>query len=204
MDDQILEHRYILACGCSHTAGVGLNAGEIYVDQLARDLGIMLFNTAKGGCCSKWVGHQLQTWLDSHYDSPWLIIAQWPNPFRSWEIDEQGRDRFSNVNCQSPKFAQRLRNDPDSFWQEWMQAIELFNQGCDTTVVNICLESKDFVASMADQLYKKNIVLHLDEKKPGTSWIFDSAAQDSIHHSAVCHRLWADRLHRIINELAIW
>lgn len=204
MGDRTLDHRYILACGCSHTAGIGLDAGEIYVDQLAQDLGITLHNIAKSGSCARWVGHQLQTWLDNRDDLPWLIIAQWPNPFRSWEIDVRGQDIFSNVNCQSSKFAQRLRCDSSSFWREWMQAIESFNRGWNTPVVNICLESRDFVGSLVDQLSEKNIVLHIDEQRPGTSWIFDSAAQDGVHHSAVCHRLWADRLHGIINELAIW
>jgi hypothetical protein len=51
------------------------------------------------------------------------------------------------------------------------------------------------------RLIKENIVLHIDEKLPGLSWIFDSAASDGLHHSATCHVAWKNRLLGLLDEL---
>jgi hypothetical protein len=39
----------------------------------------------------------------------------------------------------------------------------------------------------------------MDEKLPGKTWLFDNAANDNMHHSARCHRAWADRLVGLID-----
>ena len=195
---------YLLACGCSHTSGVGIEPHEIYVQLLADDLGLPLVNLAQGGSCARWVKHTLENYLRNNSLLPGLVVVQWPNPFRTWEITANGQDQFSNVNRQSLLFAARLRQDPDGFWQEWIDSIERFAfHNTEIPIVDLCLESHDFLAHHVAHLAEKDIVLHIDEKLPGKSWIFDSAASDGVHHSGRCHRLWADRLHEVVNELAI-
>ena len=53
---------------------------------------------------------------------------------------------------------------------------------------------------LSNLLKKEGIVLHMDEKLPGKTWLFDNAANDNMHHSARCHRAWADRLVGLIDE----
>lgn len=196
---------YLLACGCSHTSGVGIKPHEIYVQLLADDLALPLVNLAQGGSCARWVRHTLENYLRNNRLLPQLVVIQWPNPFRTWEITANGQDQFSNVNCQSPSFEARLRQDAYSFWQEWIDSIERFAfHNIEIPMVNLCLESHDFLGHHVARFAEKGIVLHIDEKLPGRSWIFDSGASDGMHHSSRCHRLWADRLHEIVNELAIW
>lgn len=43
--------------------------------------------------------------------------------------------------------------------------------------------------------------LHTDQKLPGLTWLFDSAATDQLHHSAYCYKQWADRLIGLIDEI---
>jgi len=51
-----------------------------------------------------------------------------------------------------------------------------------------------------DRLAQNNIKLHIDEKLPGRTWFFDSAADDKSHHSPWCHQKWSERLIEIIDE----
>lgn len=37
-------------------------------------------------------------------------------------------------------------------------------------------------------------------KLPDQTWLMDSAASDKLHHSAQCHKQWAERIFRILNE----
>ena len=65
-------------------------------------------------------------------------------------------------------------------------------------IVNIMLENLEEQYYL--QLKKEGVVLHVDEKLPGKTWLFDSAANDNQHHSARCHRAWADRLIGLLDE----
>ena len=51
-----------------------------------------------------------------------------------------------------------------------------------------------------ERLEAHKIKLHIDEKLPGKTWLFDSSASDKLHHSSACHQQWSERLIGILNE----
>jgi hypothetical protein len=49
-------------------------------------------------------------------------------------------------------------------------------------------------------LAAENIILHVDQKLPAQTWLMDSAASDKLHHSAQCHKQWAERIMELLND----
>jgi len=187
---------YLLVSGCSHTSGVGIDKKYIWAQQVAYSLDFELINLAQEGACAKFVSLSLIDWFKSHTDFPELVIAQWPNPYRSMKLINQ-QIKFYNVNAMDKEFEQRIKIDPDGFVKEWYDSIVEFNLFCPTKVINICLESdKKIKVDLANQ----GITLYIDEKRPGKSWQFDSGATDGFHHSPQCHQKWAERVLTIYNN----
>jgi lysophospholipase L1-like esterase len=146
------------------------------------------------------VADVLIDWLAQTTAQPTLVVVQWPNPYRSMKMINH-EPRFYNVNAMDEDFAQRLRLCPESFISEWQQAVIDLNRRCQTQLINICLESLDSdVSGPAQQLLDQGIKVHLDEKKLGRTWYFDSAATDGQHHSEQCHQKWADRILTLIKN----
>jgi len=191
---------YLLVAGCSHTQGVGVDPDQTWAHQLAVALDLDLVNLGRESACAKFVSDTLINYLHQASAAPLLVIAQWPNPYRSMKVIDQ-KIHFYNVNSIDQDFKQRLKNDPNSFVDEWRHSIVQFNTYCSTRVVNICLETKqDFIIQPVQYLLEKNIILHTDEKLPGKTWHFDSAARDGRHHSHACHKKWAERLLTILQN----
>jgi hypothetical protein len=191
---------YLLVAGCSHTAGVGIDPGQTWASKLAQELDLDLVNLARSGACAKFVSSALIEYLTQTSVAPKLIIAQWPNPYRSMKIVDQ-KIRFCNTQAMDDEFKQRLKTDPNSFIVEWKNSIIELNTFWAGKIINICLESKqDYTAYSVQDLAYRDIILHLDEKLPGKTWHFDSAARDKIHHSPECHQKWADRILTILEN----
>lgn len=190
--------KHVLALGCSHTAGVGINADQCYAKLVADCLGLELINLAQPGG-----NHQLlQASLTQHLQiqRPQQIILQWPNPFRI-TVWLNSQCRLENIHNSSDIFQAMMRAGERNFLEPWTQTIVVCNQLCrawQIPVVNILLETVD--QYIHRQLGKFDIVLHQDDKLPGRTWFFDSAASDGIHHSAQCHAKWAQRILEILNE----
>jgi hypothetical protein len=182
----------LLALGCSHTAGVGISAEDCYATVVAKKLNMNLVNLGlPGGNC-----HTVQQSLIDHLNeqTPDLIIAQWPNPFRlsSWSQQQQ---RLETVGHSGPIFQAMLLAGEENFLRPWVQTIVVSNMLCQAKsirMLNILLESVD--QSIHNRLAEFGIRLHQDDKQPGRTWYFDSAGSDGVHHSANCHRLWAERI----------
>jgi hypothetical protein len=188
----------LLALGCSHTAGVGIETHEIYAKLVADQIGLNLINLARGGGNHQLVQENLTQYLQSH--QPAQIILQWPNPYRitTWH---NNRPRLENIHNSSDIFQAMLQAGEQNFLQPWTQTIIVCNLLCQARqipTINILLETVD--QYIHDQLTKFNIVLHQDDKQSGRTWFFDSAAADRIHHSAGCHVRWAQRILEILNE----
>jgi hypothetical protein len=133
--------------------------------------------------------------------TPDFVIAQWPNPFRRtmWYED---RSTVENITTAGPVFKQLLKLGERNFYTLWMQSIITCNALCTAfqmPIVNIMLENGE--EKYHQILNNEGIVLHVDEKLPGKTWFFDSAASDKLHHSAWCHAAWADRLVGLIDEI---
>jgi lysophospholipase L1-like esterase len=189
--------KYFLAVGCSHTEGVGVNPNEVYVECLSKDLGISCVNLGLSGSNSEYALEQIVKTLRGN-ELPKFIIAQWPNIYRKsfWKNNKRF---FENINTGQNIFSQLLKQSENNFIQPWIQHIltaDTLANASAIPVYHICLEHyKDQPVSVLD---KEGIKLHMDLKKPGETWFFDSAGSDGIHHSAKCHQAWADRLLRII------
>jgi hypothetical protein len=189
---------YAIASGCSHTAGIGNDIADCYINCLERHYNHTILNHAvPGGSCND----VLLAIADAvqHDQAPKFILAQWPNPFRrtAWINSKQ---QFQNINFCDESFMMLLKNGEENFYEPWMQAVvigNLLSRQAKIPIINILLESID--QPYIDRLVQANIELHIDEKKPGRTWFFDSKAQDNVHHSPECHRRWAERLIGIID-----
>ena len=191
---------YLLVSGCSHTSGVGIDKNCIWAAQLAKNLQLDLVNLALGGSCAKFVVTSLIDYLESTTILPELIIAQWPNPYRSMKIFDQ-KIAFYNVNTMDDEFRYRINYNPNSFLEEWYSSILELNSYCKTKLINICFESHETITTqLVSNLKSKEIILHTDEKISGKTWHFDSGASDKLHHSADCHQKWAERILTILTN----
>ena len=188
----------LLALGCSHTAGVGVAADQCYVNILAQQLGLRLENLAVPGGNHSQVQQNLCRYIKQH--SADLIIAQWPHPYRM-SVWHNNKMSLENINAASDVFHCMLRAGTENFIEPWINSIVVTNLLCQAKsipVINILLETQD--QYIHQRLAEFDIVLHQDDKLPGKTWFFDSAAQDGLHHSAACHARWAQRILEILNE----
>ena len=191
---------YAVATGCSHTAGVGNDINDCYVNVLERHYNIPILNYAiSGGSCNDVLMSVVSSIKNEH--KPKFIIAQWPNPFRrtAWIF---GKKVLQNINSCDESFKLLLKNGEENFYEPWIQSIEIANllaHQCRIPIINILLESLDkkYINRITDQ----KINLHIDEKIHGRTWYFDSGAQDKLHHSPWCHQQWATRLIGLIDEI---
>jgi hypothetical protein len=188
-----------LALGCSHTAGIGIDISDCYVNVLSKHYHIPIKNKSVPGGSYEQVEKNLVHEIKN--DCPDFVIAQWPNPFRR-TIWNENCSTLENVTTAGPVFKQLLKLGERNFYSLWMQSIITCNALCTASqvpIVNIMLENVE--EKYHQILSNEGIVLHVDEKLPGKTWFFDSAASDKLHHSAWCHAAWADRLVGLIDEI---
>lgn len=189
-----------LALGCSHTAGIGLNPDDCYVNVLSKMLGIVIVNQSQPGGSHRQVEQRLVNALRK--GRPKFVIAQWPNPIRT-TIWNNGKPIFENISNSSAVFRQLVALGEENFYNPWLQSIITCNTLCnlaEVPIINIMIENID--QKWNKVLIDHNIELHVDQKLPGLTWLMDSKAMDNSHHSAACHRQWAERLMGLINECA--
>ncbi len=190
---------YAMITGCSHTAGQGIGKEDCYVSRLEKHLGFAVINhgVSGGGCLDvlNKIVQVLQT-----VKLPKFIVAQWPNVFRKpcWI---NGRRQLQNINACEQSFKILLQHGEENFYEPWMQSIVVANLLCklaEVPLINISFDQVD--QEHVDKLRQQQIQLHIDEKQPGRTWLFDNGAQDNLHHSAQCHQQWTQRLIGIIDE----
>jgi hypothetical protein len=190
---------HAIVAGCSHTAGVGLDPADSYVSLLEKHYKFTVYNHGvSGGCCTD-VLTAVATAIKAKH-RPKFIVAQWPNPFRK-HLWVNGQLARQNINSADESFNILVKHGDANFLEPWMQAVTTANLLCQLAqvpLINIMLENID--TKYLDRLHSENIHLHVDEKLPGRTWLFDNAAQDRIHHSPLCHQQWAERLIGIIDE----
>lgn len=187
-----------LALGCSHTAGVALPPHDCYVSVLSTMLDRPVKNLGQPGGNADDVVQNLVQELKN--DPPSTVILQWPNPIRR-TIWTGTRPQRQNIHNAGLAFRQLLQSSEENFYQPWIQNIVVANMLCElanTHCINIMIEDID--AKYHKLLDAENIVLHVDQKLPDQTWLMDSAASDNLHHSARCHKQWAERIMRIFNE----
>lgn len=193
--------QHIVVSGCSLTEGHGLHQHQTWAIQYEKLLGITLYNLAKGGSSADFVSQALQNWIYTY--NPLLVIAQWPNPFRSlsWKNSEA---RF-NLNSDSDEiYRVNLKNGIENFYHRWCTSIITLNQLCkfkNIPIINMCLETQDVVDPALPILNHYGIELHYDIKIPDHTWFFDSAALDQKHHSEWCNAKWVERLLTITKNM---
>jgi len=187
------------AFGCSHTAGVGLDYSDSYVNLVAQHYKIEIKNLAvPGGNCYQVEKNLVEQLQSGRAD---FAIMQWPNVFRK-TVWTNGRKHYQNIQNDGPAFQQLLKAGEENFYYPWLQTIITCNTLCGLAripVVNIMIEDVD--KQYHTILNHNGITLHVDQKLPGLTWLMDSAARDGLHHSAICHAQWAERLIKLIDEL---
>lgn len=198
----MLETNVILVSGCSHTAGVGIENHEIWAQCMANQLESKLINLARPGACAKFVSESLIQWLATAESDPKLVVAQWPNPYRSMTIVND-KIQFTSTHSMNKEFEHRIKHNPKSFLEEWYHSIVALNFVCKVPIVNIFLQTSDSdTETYLKKLFGLGIHVYTDQKISGSSWHFDSAAKDGLHHSAQCHKKWADRILSILDNNA--
>ena len=188
-----------LAVGCSHTAGIGVEPTECYVQLLSTHYNIPIHNRAVPGGNADHCVWALTEVLEN--SQPEFVIAQWPNPIRRTVWHDQ-KATNENVNNASVAFRSLLAAGEKNFVLPWLQNIKTADTLCKLAgvpVVHILLE--DLKAEYVDILHSQNITLHRDLKQPGQTWLFDSQGSDNLHHSARYHAAWTQRLIGLIDEL---
>jgi hypothetical protein len=187
-----------LALGCSHTAGVGVLATECYISLLSMHYNCNIINTALPGGNAENCLKQLVAQLREETTD--FIIAQWPNPIRR-TLWINNKPQYETIQSSSTTFHLLLKSGIDNFIQPWLQCIITADTLCKFAgikIVHIMLEDLD--SEYVDVLHNNDITLHRDLKKPGQTWLFDSAGSDNLHHSPRCHAQWAERLIGLLNE----
>ena len=191
---------YAMAAGCSHTAGVGIELYDCYTSCVSRHYNMPVLNLGVPSGNHTHVLMNIVKTLNAEH-RPAFVIAQWPNPIRR-TVWTNGVKQLQNIHNAGPAFALLLKNGEENFYEDWLQSIIVGNLLCKLAkvpVVNIMLE--DIEDCYHVRLGNENITLHTDQKLPGLTWLFDSAATDQVHHSAYCHGQWADRLIGLIDEI---
>lgn len=192
---------HIAVSGCSLTEGHGLHLHQTWAKKLELQTNLKVFNLAKGGSSADFVSQVLQNWV-GHY-TPNLVIAQWPNPYRSLTWNN-AQVKF-NINSDHDKIYQtKIMYGIENFYQPWCSNIISLNQFCKlkkVPIINVCFESYGIVSPVLDILNQFEIDLHYDKKTEGQTWHFDNNALDGSHHSEWCNSRWTDRILTIINNL---
>jgi hypothetical protein len=95
---ETLDNDFILSYGCSYTEGVGLNVEQIWIDQVAKTLGIDYYNAAKQATGIDFVYLNNLMWINSQLPKPKIVIIQWPQKHRkSFGFKENYGIRFEDM-----------------------------------------------------------------------------------------------------------
>ena len=191
---------YAMAAGCSHTAGIGIDLSDCYASCISHHYNIPVLNN---GVPSGNHTHVLMNIVETlkTKQHPEFVIAQWPDPIRR-TMWINGVKQLQNIHTASPAFTLLLQNGEENFYEDWLQSIIVSNLLCklaNVPIINIIL--RDVEECYHVRLNNEHIKLHTDQKLPGLTWLLDSAARDQLHHSAYCHKQWADRLIGLIDEI---
>jgi len=188
-----------LALGCSHTAGVGIDPNDCYVQLLSAHYDISIHNGAVPNGNADQNVQILTSVLRT--DKPKFVIAQWPNPDRR-TIWHDNQASYETVNNASAAFRSLMVAGKQNFMQPWLQNIITADTLCKLAhvpVVHILLGNLDrkYVNILTDQ----GIELHMDLKLEGWTWLFDPQGSNNLPHSARCHAQWAERLIGLLDEI---
>lgn len=198
-----IPEKYILTFGSSHTEGTGLHHGKSWTCYLEKFTGIKVYNLGIGGTTSSLIVRNITSWLSSDLPRPKNIIIDWPPLCRlTYWNKKQGRLCSASHDNFILKYLLKLGDE--NFWLPWLEDITIVNELCkanNVSPIHLFLnDSNDDPLFVQTQWYFKqnNIEIHIDEKLPGKSWLFDNQAADEHHHSELCHQSWAGRIAKLI------
>lgn len=195
---------YIVISGCSLTEGVGLHLEQTWGKKLEKKLNIPVINLAKGGANAEFVSQNLINWINSGFNKPTIIIAQWPNPYRATHWNNRLASFTLNQNADD-LYKLKVKYGEEHFYLAWINSIVRLDAACKSAgipVLHLCFETPESINPALDILkYKYNIDLHLDLKQPDLTWHFDSAALDDIHHSEWCTEQWVKRILTLLKTM---
>lgn len=184
--------------GCGNTMGCGVDLADSYVNIVAQHYNVQVINPS---CWAANYTDYLNAILEYHIQPLDFVVMQWSAAERQtiWHGIDAVREHPSDHGA---IYDQLLELSPKNFYEPWLQSIRAVNLICELEkipIINFCLDqiSDEYLNKLKDL----NITMHLDEKLPGRSWLFDNATNNGLHHSAHCQRQWAERLIGIIDEV---
>jgi hypothetical protein len=194
--------------GCSHSTGVGINQQDSYAARLSTHYNLPVYNLATDNgnidICRLNFYKLISAIHSGNVQLPKFVVFQWPNPIRKiiWTSKQSNATgRLENINNSSNTFRELVKINEVQFTFDWILTIRDINTTCQALglpIVNIYLDQLD--RDLDTVFDRAGIKVHWDQKLPGKTWFFDSAAQDKIHHSSWCHEQWTKRLIPLIDE----
>lgn len=200
--DQSLNN-YIVISGCSLTEGHGLQLYQTWSKKLEHQLNMPVINLAKGGACAEFVGQNLINWIDSDFNNPTAVVAQWPNPYRVLHWVNKKAQFVLNQNADD-LYRLKVKNGEEHFYLPWINNIIRLDSKCRVAgipILHICFETPESINPALNILNQHNIDLHLDLKQPNLTWHFDNSALDGRHHSEWCNEQWAKRVLTLLKSV---
>jgi hypothetical protein len=194
---------YIVISGCSLTEGHGLHLVQTWGKKLEQQLNKPVVNLAKGGANAEFVCQNLTNWLNSEFNTPAAIIAQWPNPYRTthWH---NGLAQFILRQGQDDLYKLKIKHGEEYFYWPRVNSIVQLDSTCKSIgvpVLHLCFDTPELVNTVLPILKKYNIDLHLDLRQPDLTWHFDSSALDGCHHSEWCTTQWTKRILTLLKTM---
>jgi hypothetical protein len=194
---------YIVISGCSLTEGHGLHLEQTWGKKLEKKLNIPVVNLAKGAANAEFVSQNLINWINSEFNKPTVIIAQWPDPYRTTHWSN-GLANFVLNQTADDLYKLKVTQGEEHFYSTWINSIIRLDTACklaDIPVLHLCFETPELINPALDILKQHNINLHLDLKRPDLTWHFDSAALDNSHHSEWCTEQWTKRILTLLKTM---
>lgn len=198
-----VDHPHFVVAGCSHSAGVGVERYQRYDHVIQQQLNLPAYNISLAGGCAAVVSVYLTQWIDS-VGTPDFVVAQWPE-YARYPVWVPGNQlipymRIDNPQDHSVIYQYLLKHSEDNFWSDWMRSIVSTNVLCRKLNIPIINVYFDTMPKTIREILEEDKQIKVYDNREPDYWQKDSKAADGAHHSAKCHRAWANRILGIINE----
>lgn len=194
---------YILISGCSLTEGHGLSLNQTWGKKLESQLNKTVINLAKCGSNAEFVGQNLINWINSDFNKPQAVIVQWPDPYRLTHWSKSSAYFVLNQ-LSDDLYKTKLKQGEEHFYLPWIKSVIELDAKCKSVnipLLHLCFQTPDVIDPVVEILKQYDINIHLDLKEPGSTWHFDNAALDGLHHSEWCTEQWAKRILTLLKNM---
>jgi hypothetical protein len=90
--DELNTNNFMLAFGCSYTAGIGIREHDIWASKVAKKLKMDLYNAALGASGCDVQAYNTMHWISNKFPKPKLVVVQWPSHERKTFVEQKGTE----------------------------------------------------------------------------------------------------------------